>query len=238
MPAVPESRRHIVALGGGGFASAIPARGIQDYILDLTGQARPKVCLIPTAGRDAETAILPFYRALRGRADPTDLPLFQRSIEDLREFLLEQDAIYVGGGNTANMLAIWRVHGVDAILREAWEAGIVLAGVSAGAICWFESGVTDSYGPRLAPLFGGLGILSGSFCPHYDGEPERRPSYHRFVEQGLPGGYAADDAVALHFVGTALHEAISSRPEARAYRVEARDGAAVETPIAARYLGG
>lgn len=232
----PASRRHIVALGGGGFTSSTRTSGIDDYILNLTEKARPRVCFIPTASRDAEAAILSFYRALQGRAEVSDLPLFQRGIEDVRAFLLDQDVIYVGGGNTANMLAIWRVHGVDAALREAWESGIVLAGVSSGAICWFESGVTDSYGPRLAPLFGGLGFLSGSFCPHYDGETERRPAFHRFVEQGLPGGYAADDAVALHFVGTGLHQAISSRPGARAYRVESRDGAAVETPIETRYL--
>lgn len=236
MPTVLASRRHIVALGGGGFGSVAQTPGIDDYILGLTEKACPRVCLIPTASRDAETAILSFYRALQGRAEVSDLALFQRAVEDVRAFLLAQDLIYVGGGNTANMLAIWRVHGVDTALREAWESGIVLAGVSAGAICWFESGVTDSYGPRLAPLFGGLGFLSGSFCPHFDGESERRPSFHRFIEQGLPGGYAADDGVALHFVGTELHQAISARLSARAYRVESRGGSAIETPIETRYL--
>lgn len=236
MPVVPESRRHIVALGGGGFTSTTRTPEIERFILDLTGKRRPKVCFIPTASRDHEVGVLEFYRATKGRAEAADLALFWRTVDDIRAFLLDQDAIYVGGGNTANMLAIWRVHGVTDILREAWEAGIVLAGVSAGAICWFESGVTDSFGKRLAPLFGGLGILGGSFCPHYDGEPLRRSSFHRFVEEGLPGGYAVDDRVALHFVGTELAEAITASETARAYRVESRAGRAVETKIETRRL--
>ena len=137
----------------------------------------------------------------------------------------------MSGGNTANALAIWRVHGVDAILREAWEAGIVLAGASAGMICWFECSVTDSYG-ALAPLHDGLGFLAGSACPHYDGEPERRPTYTRLVADGFPPGLAADDGVALHFDGTELAEVVSWRPDARAYRV-GPDG---ETPLEPRLL--
>lgn len=238
MPTVPESQRHIVALGGGGFTGTPSSPGIEEYFLRLTGKGRPKLCFIPTASRDADEAILPFYRSVQGRAEPSDLTLFQRDVDDVREFLLSHDAIYVGGGNTANLLAIWQVHGVGDALRAAWEAGIVLGGVSAGGICWFESGVTDSFGPRLAPLFGGLGFLRGSFCPHYDGEAERQPAFRRFLEQGLPSGYAADDQVALHFVGTELAEAVSERPSARAYRVELHDGTVVETPIETRYLGG
>src|SRR5919198_619156 len=158
-------------------------------------------------------------------ADPT--------LRDIRHFLLAQDVLYVGGGNTANMLAIWRVHGVDAVLREAWERGIVLAGISAGSICWFEAGVTDSFGEELAPL-SCLGFLSGSNCPHYDSEPQRRPAYRRLVDAGeLPPGLAAEDGVGLHFVGTELAEAISARSNARAFRV----GAGTEEAPPVRRLG-
>jgi len=140
----------------------------------------------------------------------------------------------VGGGNTVNMLAIWRAHGVDAILREAWEAGVVLAGMSAGALCWFEGGITDSYG-AVDGLPDGLGLLPGSMCPHFDSEPGRRPVYLRLVAEGaLPAGIAADDDCALHFRGTSLAEAVSARDAAGAYRIDASG----ESPLPVRRLGG
>ena len=145
--------------------------------------------------------------------------------------------VYVGGGNTVNMLAVWRAHGLNAVLREAWEAGVVLCGVSAGALCWFEGGSTDSFGGGLSPLRDGLGLLPGSVCPHYDGEAERRPTYHDFILKGLPGGNAADDGVGLHFVGTEFAEAISSRPDARAFRVERQGDGVIETLLSTRFLG-
>jgi peptidase E len=149
----------------------------------------------------------------------------------LRDLVLDQDLVLVTGGNTANALAVWRVHGFDEILREAWEQGIVLAGWSAGMICWFEHGVTDSFGPELAPM-NCLGFLPGSACPHYDGEERRRPVYTQLVATGLPAGVAADDDVALHYVGTELREAVTSREGAAAYRVEP-DG---EKPLETRLL--
>ena len=130
------------------------------------------------------------------------------------------------------MLAIWRVHGFDGILREAWESGIVLCGASAGMICWFEAGVTDSFGPQLAAMRDGLGFLAGSACPHYDGEERRRPVYTELVRDGFPAGYAADDGVGLHFAGTELVESVTCRPGTGAYRVEP----AGETPIETRLL--
>jgi peptidase E len=143
------------------------------------------------------------------------------------------DVVYVNGGNTANALAIWRVHGVDRALREVWQRGGVLGGWSAGAICWFEDSVTDSFGPELRRLGDGLGFLSGSFCPHYDGEPERRPAYTRLVRDGvLAAGYAADDDAGFHFEGTELREVVSQRDGARGYRVTA----AAEEPLEARLL--
>jgi peptidase E len=141
--------------------------------------------------------------------------------------------IYISGGNTANALAIWRVHGFDAILREAWKAGVVLTGWSAGMICWFEAGVTDSFGPQLEGMRDGLGFLPGSACPHYDGEAERRPVYQRLVGEGFPPGLAADDCVALHFDGTEIAEVVSARANPGAYRVTAEG----EERIEPRLLG-
>jgi dipeptidase E len=224
--------RHIVALGGGGF-SVDDNRLLDDFILGLASPERPRVCFLPTAQGDSAEYVVAFYAALRERAEPSHLELFGRPRKDIHGFLLAHDVVYVGGGNTANMLAIWRVHGVDSILREAWERGVVLAGISAGSICWFEAGVTDSFGDELAPL-PCLGFLPGSNCPHYDSEPQRRPTYRRLVDSGeLAPGLAADDGVGLHFVGKELAEAVGSRRDAGAFRVEP----GVETPIPVRYLG-
>jgi dipeptidase E len=225
----------IVAMGGGGFGSD-EGRLVDDFVLGLTGRDTPRICFLPTAGGDAEGWIERFHHEFGGgRAAPSHLSLFRREVDDLAAFLLGQDVIYVGGGNTANMLAIWRLHGVDAIFAEAWRRGIVLCGLSAGALCWFEGGTTDSFG-GIAPLHDGLGLLPGSFCPHYDSEPLRQPSYRRFVEQGLPAGYAADDAAALRFDGTRLAEVVVARAEARAFRVELAGGRAVERALEARLL--
>jgi len=139
----------------------------------------------------------------------------------LRELALAHDVIFVGGGNTANLLAVWRAHGFDAILREAWESGVLLCGWSAGMICWFEACVTDSFGPQLAGMRDGLGFLSGSACPHYDGEGLRRPVYERLVREGFPAGIALDDAAGAHFVGTDLHEVVASTATAVGYSVSA-----------------
>lgn len=225
------SERHIVGLGGGGFSDDGDA--LDDFVLGLAGRERPRICFLPTAAADSADYVVRFYEAFRERSEPSHLELFGRPRRDIRDFLLAQDVIYVGGGNTANMLAIWSVHGVDAVLREAWERGIVLAGTSAGSICWFEAGVTDSFGVELAPLRC-LGFLPGSNCPHYDSEPQRRPTYRRLVDAGeLPPGLAAEDGVGLHFLGTELAEAVGGRPDGRAFRVE--PGAEEALPV--RRLG-
>jgi peptidase E len=187
---------------------------------------------VPTASRENPELLVLFYERFRGRAECTHLRFFPWPPVGLRELALEQDVILVGGGNTANMLAIWRVHGFDRILREAWENGTVLCGTSAGMICWFEAGVTDSFGPELEGMRDGLGLLAGSACPHYDGEERRRPVYKKLVGDDFPPGYAADDGVALHFAGTKLAEIVTCRPGAAAYRVE-REG---ESPLDARLL--
>jgi len=185
----------------------------------LTGKERPRVLHLATATGDRDDEIVAFYERWAGLGELTHAKFLPWPPADLRERVLSQDAVSVGGGNTANMLAVWRVHGFDLVLREAWEAGVLLFGWSAGMICWFEAGVTDSFGPQLEGMRDGLAFLEGSACPHYDGEALRRPRYREFVDSGFPEGVAADDGVGLHYVGTELRDVVSCRPEAAAYRV-------------------
>ena len=235
--------RIVVAMGGGGFSMEPDNPLLDDHVLELAranrGRDRVRVCFVGTASGDSPAYIASFYAAFARRSEANHLPLFIRTIDDIEGFLLDQDVVYVGGGNTANMLAVWRIHGVDRALRTAWESGVVMTGLSAGSLCWFESGTTDSFGPDLAALSDGLGFVPGSHAPHYDGEENRRPVYHRLVADGsIPAGYAADDGAALVFRGTDLAEVVASRPDARAYRVEpGPDGTAVETALTTRYLG-
>ena len=209
--------RHIVGLGGGVEEPGQAAR-MRAYVLGLTGKERPRVLYVPTAGADDARLVAGFFETYAAEAEPSVLRVFPWPPDGLRELVLSQDAICVSGGNTANMLAIWRVHGIDELLREAWERGIVLFGGSAGMICWFEAGVTDSFGPQLAGM-DCLGFLPGSACPHYDGEERRRPRYRELVDAGFPEGVAAEDGVGLHYVGTELAEAVTCRTGAAAYRV-------------------
>lgn len=221
------SEPQIVAVGG---ALLLPETGnvaMERYFLDVCGKAKPRVCFVPTASGDDVTYVARFYETYARFGVALDvLRFFRRTPADLRDYLLAFDVVHVGGGNTRSMLATWRSWGFDLILREAWVRGIVLCGSSAGSICWFERGLTDSTAGRLEAM-DCLGFLADSNCPHYDGEPERRPSYHQFVGSGeLIDGYACDDGVGLHFVGTALQRVIASRPNAHAYRVTREGGAA------------
>jgi dipeptidase E len=221
----------IVAMGGGGFMAERDSL-LDSFMLSLKDASRPRVCFVPTPSGDSDRGIAAFFEAFSARdCEPSCLRLFGTP-ERPAEHLAAQDVIYVSGGNTANALAVWRVHGIDDALRDAWERGAVLGGVSAGANCWFESCLTDSFGPSLEPLHDGLGLLPGSFCPHYDAEELRRPVYRTLVDEGFPPGYAADDNAALHFVGTELREVVGAHPNAAAHRVEPGS----ETPIPARSL--
>jgi dipeptidase E len=207
-------------------------------VLGLTGRDRPKVLYLSTPAADADALIVTFYERFTGLAEPSHLKLFGApDAASWRPRLLQQDAICVSGGNTANALAVWRTHGMDVALREAWEGGIVLFGGSAGMICWFECSVTDSFGPALAGLHDGLGFLPGSACPHYDGEERRRPVYRQLVASGFPAGFAVDEFAGLHFEGTTLKEAVTEVEGHDAYRVELVDGRVRETRIQARLLG-
>jgi peptidase E len=168
----------------------------------------------------------------------SDLTLFDRSVEDLAAFVAEQDVFYVGGGNTANLLAVWRTHGLDELLREALADGAVLTGSSAGMNCWFQASTTDSFGKsRIAPLHDGLGLVRGSACPHYDAEPLRRLAYHELIADGFPAGHAIDDRAAIHFKDGDPVETISCNPEAKAYYVELMDGVVKERELKTRQLG-
>jgi dipeptidase E len=228
--------RQIIAMGGGGFLEDDNTL-LDDFILSLARGSASRVCFVPTASGDSDRMLVSFYTALGPRCRASHLPLFRREAADMTERLLGQDVIYVGGGNTANMLAVWRVHGVNTALARAYEAGVVLCGLSAGGLCWFETGVTDSFGEPLVALEGALGFLPGSFCPHYDGDPRRPQVYRRLVDEGMPGGFAADTGAALHFADGSLVEVVTSRAAARAYRVERRNGEVHEEPLPVRYLG-
>jgi dipeptidase E len=212
-------------LGMGGY----PDDALLEHALGLARGRR--ALYVATASAENAAGTIGWYERLRGRAELTHVSFFPWPPADLRELALAQDVILVSGGNTANALAIWRLHGFDVILREAWQQGILLTGWSAGMICWFEQGVTDSFGPQLAAM-DCLGFLPGSACPHYDGEERRRPVYTQLVAEGLRPGIAADDDVGLHFAGTELREVVTSRAGATAYRVT-RDG---EQPLEARPL--
>jgi dipeptidase E len=231
------SERHIVAFGGGGFSDGRGVTPLDRYALSLTRRPRPRVCFVPTASGDAAPYIERFYAAFtRIECEPSHLSLFQPPYPSLPGDLASKDLIYVGGGSTANMLAVWRLHGFDRALRSAWEGGAVLCGISAGSMCWFEGGITDSFG-ELRTFTDGLGLLPGSNCPHYDAEAERRSVFHRAIVEGdLAAGYGADDGIGLHFVETKFVGAVAERETVAAYRVEARDGSIGETRIEPRLL--
>ena len=211
--------RRIVACGGEQLSHPAFTR----YVLELTGKTRPKILFVPTASGDDATYLLTFYQALAGvPCEPSHLLLFNRTVGDIDGFVCGQDVVMVGGGNTANMLAIWRLHGVEDALRDAYRNGTILTGWSAGCICWFEAGITDSFTPELGPLRDGLKLLKGSACPHYDSEERRRPVYAREIEAGLPPGIALDDGVAARYDDEQLVEIVSAKPSGRAFRLDAK----------------
>jgi dipeptidase E len=232
--------RRILALGGHDFSSRPPDRAVAELLLRLATEragGRPKICILPTASGDPSEQIGRFYASFGERpCEPSDLSLFRlgRRPMVLRDHLLEQDLIYVGGGSLVNLLAVWDAHEIGAIVSLAWRQGIVLAGQSAGAMCWFEAGITKSSGKPLAAA--GLGLLHGSLCVHYNNEPERRAAYLDAVAAGMPGGYGLDDYAGLLWEGEGSPAAVTARRGARAYRVSANGNGVSESPLPARFL--
>ncbi len=218
----------------------LAAGPVFDLAAELSGaQGTPKICFIGTATGDNPAVVASVYSALSERFRPSHLELFSMpNLADIRGHLLSQDVIWVGGGSVANLLALWRLHGWDGLLREAWEAGVVLGGVSAGSICWHNGGTTDSFGPELRPVTNGLGFVPYSNGVHYNSEPQRRPLYHRLIADGtLTDGYATDDGVGLVYRGTEMVEVVADRPGCAAYRVErGAGGSATETRLEPRML--
>ena len=212
--------RQIIALGGGGF-SMEPDNPLLDlYILKQVKKTKPEICFIPTASGDSDDYISRYYKFFNQQnCNPSHLSLFAPPTRDLEGFILEKDIVYVGGGNTKNLLALWKEWGLDDILKKAWNQGVILAGLSAGAICWFEEGVTDSFGDGLEPIKC-LGFLNGSSCPHYDGDLARRPAFHKLIEsKKIQSGIGIDDGAAIHYKEGEIFKIVSSRPSAKAYRV-------------------
>lgn len=207
------------------------------YILSQSAKDEPRVCFIPTASGDSESYIQRVYKAFHQLpCKPGHLSLFEPSFPSLRDFVMEQDVLYVGGGSTRNMLALWREWKLDNILAEAYQNGVILAGLSAGANCWFEEGLTD---PLNGPIYtlNGLGFLSGSVCPHFDGEAKRRPSYLEAVGEGsMKEGYGMDDYAALHFVNEQLSRAVCSLKGAAVYKINRQEDGSTEEAIPATYL--
>jgi dipeptidase E len=233
-----EIKRQVIAIGGGGFSMEPENQLLDRYVIQQARTARPSVCFLPHATDDAVRYTYRFFKAFtQFDVKPTHISLFSPETADLESFLMEQDVIYVGGGNTKSLVALWQAWNMDKILRQAYDYGIVLAGISAGANCWFEQCSTDSI-PGKYSVLAGLGIISGSFCPHYDGEAERRPSLHQLLrEDQIMNGYAADDGTAAHFINGELFRAVSSRSESQLYRVGKVAGQVIEEAIETHYLG-
>ena len=217
---------HIVAMGGGGFSMSPfgAPTNLDHYLLELSGKSSPLVCFAPTASADDPQYINKFLLAFGTLGVRTMVLTLWGGSAPSVERLAEADVVLVGGGHTVNLMALWQAHGVDAALRARYAAGdVVLAGLSAGAACWYEGCITDSFG-LLRPWRGGMGLLQGSFCPHFDGEPERAPAYTEAVADGdLPGGYAADDGAAIHYIDRIPSNFVAEAPGQRVYRVMPSD---------------
>jgi dipeptidase E len=238
---IAESGRRILAMGGGGFTMGELAPGLDALVLSLTGKTVPKVCFLPTASGDPSDQVARFHERFGSwPCEPSILSLFHlaRDRIDPVKHLLQQDAIYVGGGSMRNLLAVWREHGIDEAMRIAWESGTVLAGLSAGAMCWFEGGVSMSAGAP-APVHG-LGLLEGSLSVHLDGEVQRLPIFRRAIATGaLAPGYAADDGAGLLFAGSELVECVASKPGARVLQIQPDGrGGVDERALPVRLIGG
>ncbi len=224
--ATPLATRKIL-IAGGGFGTAFIR-----YMAALTGKPRPKLCYLPTASADSPDGIITWFKNCAPlNVEPSVQESFIESLSQPRgweEVFLSVDGIVVSGGNTLNQQAIWKAQGIDAVLRKAWDQGIVLGGASAGSLCWFEEGTTDSR-PKELTIVQGLGLLKGSHSPHYDAEPGRRPLYQKLIGSGeMKPGYACDNDAGIYFEDNEVKRVVSAREGAKVYYVSRVDGKAVE----------
>jgi peptidase E len=241
---MPADAPTILATSGGireGRRTRWEFSALTDYSLDLSGVhgRAPRVCLVATALGDNPTVLHHLYEAAQVRGlTASHLTLFPMpNVDDITAHLLDQDVVWVFGGSVAGLLAMWRLHGVDAAMRTAWRAGVVLTGISAGSICWHVGGTTDSFGPELRPVTDGLALVPYSNGVHYDSEEQRRPLFHRLVSDGtLPPGYATDDGAGVLYRGVDFAEGVSERDDAAAYFVSAEDDLVVETRVETRRI--
>ncbi len=226
-PSRPQAATRKILIAGGGFDEAFIR-----LMASLTGKERPRLCYLPTAAADRDSSIVEWYR----RCAPLEVRAFDQECfissysmdRSWEEVLLSMDGIVVSGGNTLNQQAIWRAQGIDRVLRQAWERGVVLGGASAGSLCWFEEGTTDSRPKELSKVEC-LGFLKGSHSPHYDGEEQRRPTYHRLIASGeLKPGYACDNNAGIYFEGEEVRRVVTTREGAKAYYVSVVGGRVVE----------
>ena len=213
---------------------------LDDYVTGLVDSDRPRVCFLPTASGDADHYIVRFYRAFdSSRCEPSHVSLFRRDggATDVHQHILSSDIVYVGGGSVVSLLGTWRAHGLDTTLRLAWEQGTVMCGGSAGSLCWFRSALSAFHGPPQ--LVEGLGLLPFSNCVHFDCERDREGAFREHLMNGMCSGYAAEDGAALHFVGEKLLRVVTSRPDARAYRMRRTDARRIERrALPSQFLGG
>jgi peptidase E len=230
-------KKQVLAMGGGGFTLKPENLKLDRYLLSMTNKNNPKVCFIPTASGDDESYTRRFYSAYKKlECETSHLSLFSPPEADLRDFVMDKDIFYVGGGNTRNLLVLWKEWGLDEHLYEAWCNGAIMAGLSAGSICWFKQGLTDSVTGKLLPLEC-LGFLAGSNCPHFDTEKGRRPSYYEAILDGsMIDGIACDDGVAAHFIDGKLERCVSSLSKAKAYKLKNVGGSIDESIIEPVYL--
>lgn len=241
---MPADAPTILATSGGiraGRRTRLEFSALTDYAVELSGTSgrAPRVCLLNTAmGDDRATLSYLTEAALERGYATSHLTLFPMpNVDDVTEHLLAQDVVWVFGGSVAGLLAMWRLHGVDDAMREAWRAGVVLTGVSAGSICWHVGGTTDSFGPDLRPVTDGLGLVPFANGVHYDTEEQRRPLLHQLVGDGtLPSAYATDDGAGVLYRGTEFVAAVAENDRAGAYFIERGDGGVVETPLDVRRL--
>lgn len=228
--------RQVIAIGGGGFGRTQASNLIEQYILDQSNKSSPNICFIPTATGDLDPYVVNFYNVFSQLdCHPTHISFFKRTI-DLDKHIANQDIIFVGGGNTKSMLAVWREWNLDKVLKTAYDRGVVMSGVSAGAICWFESGLTDSWADELR-MIPCMNLISGSCAPHYDEEPERRPATKKLLEQNIINAmYGIEGGAALHFIDEVADSTIRFSLNKNAYKVTLHKEKILEEPYKVKDL--